>query len=200
MDSLTRFAQAQREIGLAVGEPPATKGYPPSVFAKLPQLVERAGNGDAGQGSITALLHRAGRGRRPARPDRRRRARASSTATSCCRASWPRRGQYPAIDVEASRQPDACRRCTSPSTWRWRASSRGCTRPTSRPRDLISVGAYQAGSDPRVDRAIARWPKIRAFLGQNIDESVSLAASLEALIGVIGATIDDGAAARADAP
>ena len=91
---------AQREIALAIGEPPATKGYPPACFAKLPQLVERSGNGLAGVGSITAFYTRADRGRRPAGPDRRRRA-ASSTVIVLSR-ELAEAGHYPAIDVEKS--------------------------------------------------------------------------------------------------
>ena len=97
MDSLTRFALAQREIGLAAGEPPTTRGYPPSVFALLPKLVERAGRSP--RGSITAFYTRAGRGRRPQRADQRRRPRAAGRPHLALARAWPRRGHYPAIDV-----------------------------------------------------------------------------------------------------
>src|SRR6186713_2076566 len=153
MDSLTRFAQAQREIGLAIGEAPATKGYPPSVFAKLPQLVERAGNGAEGKGSITAFYTVLTEGDDQQDPIADA-ARAILDGHVVLSRRIAEAGQYPAIDVEASISrvmhdivPDAqlqqARRLKQLlSTY-------------EQSRDLIAIGAYQAGADPRVDAAIA---------------------------------------------
>jgi flagellum-specific ATP synthase len=122
MDSLTRYAMAQREIALAIGEPPATKGYPPSCFAKLPQLVERSGNGLQRRGLDHRLLHRAVRGRRPAGPDRRRGARHPGRPHRAVR-ELAEAGHYPAIDVEQSISrvmPRSRRSVISGANWRIR--------------------------------------------------------------------------------
>jgi flagellum-specific ATP synthase len=172
MDSLTRYAMAAREIALAIGEPPATKGYPPSVFARLPQLVERAGNAAAGGGSITGFYTVLTEGDDPQDPITDA-ARAILDGHVVLSRRLAEAGHYPAIDVEASisrvmpavcdaRQIEAARRFKS-------VFSR-----YQRNRDLISVGAYVAGADPALDAAIAAFPRMEAFLQQPMDQSSSL--------------------------
>jgi flagellum-specific ATP synthase len=184
MDSLTRYAMAAREVALAIGEPPATKGYPPSVFARLPGLVERAGNGRAGHGSITGFYTVLTEGDDQQDPIADA-ARAILDGHFVLDRSLAESGHYPAIDIEQSisrvmhqvvdaRQLQLARRLKA--LWsRYRRS-----------RDLISVGAYVQGSDPETDLAIALMPRIAALLQQDMHAGAGLAqsaASLEALIG-----------------
>ena len=179
MDSLTRFAQAQREIALAIGEPPATKGYPPSVFAKLPQLVERAGNGDVGGGSITAFytVLTEGDDRNDPIADA---ARAILDGHIALSREMAEAGQYPAIDIEASISR-AMTEITDAQHLKAARRFRQIYSTYQRHRDLISVGAYQAGSDPRVDEAIAYHPKMIEFLQQDMRQKVPLVESLDDL-------------------
>jgi len=183
MDSLTRYAQAQREVALAIGEPPATKGYPPSVFARIPQLVERAGNGDSGGGSITAFYTVLTEGDDQQDPIADA-ARAILDGHVVLSRELAEAGHYPAIDVEAS----ISRAMTEIVDQEHLAAAQRFKRiyATYRQhRDLISVGAYQAGSDPQVDEAIALYPRLTAFLQQGMDEAVSLGESLSALAGTL---------------
>jgi flagellum-specific ATP synthase len=184
MDSLTRFAQAQREIGLAIGEAPATKGYPPSVFARLPQLVERAGNGVDGKGSITAFYTVLTEG-----DDQQDPIADSARAILDGHVVLSRRiaesGQYPAIDVEASISRvmhDIVPHEHSMLARRFRQN----LSMFQQNRDLIAIGAYQKGSDPRVDTAIGLWPQMQRFLQQDLTERVDYRASLGALQSMMG--------------
>jgi flagellum-specific ATP synthase len=184
MDSLTRFAQAQREIGLAIGEAPATKGYPPSVFAKLPQLVERAGNGVDGNGSITAFYTVLTEGDDQQDPIADS-ARAILDGHFVLSRRIAEAGQYPAIDIEAS----ISRVMHDIVPQEHSALARHFRQILSlyqQNRDLIAIGAYQKGSDPRIDAAIAMWPSMQRFLQQDMHESVDYAASLAALDQVMG--------------
>jgi len=158
MDSLTRFAQAQREIALAIGEAPATKGYPPSVFARLPQLVERAGNGVAAAGSITAFYTVLAEGDDPHDPivDA---ARAILDGHIVLSRRIAEAGRYPAIDVEAS-VSRVMHDIVPPAQLELARRLRQATATYENNRDLIAIGAYQRGSDPRIDSAIARWRQI----------------------------------------
>jgi len=176
MDSLTRYAQAHREIALAIDEPPATKGYPPSVFAKLPHLVERAGNGDEGGGSITAFYTVLAEGDDNNDPIADA-ARGVLDGHIVLSRSLAESGHFPAIDVEAS----ISRVMTDIADIKHIELSRELRRLYSlyqQNKDLISVGAYQAGSDPRIDEAIAKNSAISAFLQQNMDEAVDISRSL----------------------
>ncbi|RJG05958.1 flagellar protein export ATPase FliI [Noviherbaspirillum cavernae] len=176
MDSLTRYAMAQREIALAIGEPPATKGYPPSVFAKLPALVERAGNGKEGGGSITAFYTVLTEGDDQQDPIADA-ARAILDGHIVLNRQLAEAGHYPAIDIEQS----ISRAMHSITTAEHQKLSRHLKKLTAsyqRSRDLISVGAYSAGSDPVLDEAIAKYTKIESFLQQDISEQAGLTESL----------------------
>jgi flagellum-specific ATP synthase len=170
MDSLTRYAQAQREIALAVGEPPATKGYPPSVFANLPQLVERAGNGKEGGGSITAFYTVLTEGDDLQDPVADS-ARAILDGHVVLSRSLAEEGHYPAIDIEAS----ISRAMPNIVSAEHLASAQRFKQIYARyqqNRDLVSVGAYAAGSDPDTDFAIERMPHLKVFLRQGLRESL----------------------------
>jgi len=183
MDSLTRFAQAQREIALAIGEAPATKGYPPSVFARLPQLVERAGNGASGSGSITAFYTVLTEGDDQNDPIADA-ARAILDGHIVLSRKIAEGGHYPAVDVEAS-VSRAMHEITPGGHLAAARQFRQILSTYQQHRDLIAIGAYQRGSDPRVDQALALWPRMQRFLQQDMREQVNLATSLAALNEVL---------------
>ncbi len=185
MDSLTRYAMAQREIALAVGEPPATKGYPPSVFAKLPQLVERTGNGTAGGGSITAFYTVLTEGDDQQDPIADS-ARAILDGHIVLSRAIAEAGQYPAIDIEASISR-VMQVLASDSDMHLARRFKQLYSRFQRSRDLIAVGAYVPGTDPLLDDAIALKPHLDAFLQQGMRERASLNDSLAALRGLFGA-------------
>ncbi len=176
MDSLTRYAMAQREIALAIGEPPATKGYPPSVFAKLPTLVERAGNGKVGGGSITAFYTVLTEGDDQQDPIADA-ARAILDGHIVLDRNLAESGHYPAIDIEQSISR-AMHNITTPLHQQQARRLKQLYSSYQRNHDLISVGAYSAGSNPILDEAIAKYPKMQSFLQQNIDEQAGIQTSL----------------------
>ncbi|MGZ8159047.1 MAG: flagellar protein export ATPase FliI [Methylobacter sp.] len=184
MDSLTRFAQAHREIALAIDEPPATKGYPPSVFAKLPHLVERAGNADHGGGSITAFYTVLAEGDDTNDPIADA-ARGVLDGHIILSRSLAESGHFPAIDIEASISrvmPDII----DAGHLQMARDLRRLYSLYQQNRDLISVGAYQPGSDPRIDKAIEKNPAILEFLQQSMDEPVDINRSLQELAMLLG--------------
>ncbi|ANB74306.1 flagellar protein export ATPase FliI [Paraburkholderia phytofirmans OLGA172] len=179
MDSLTRYAMAQREIALAVGEPPATKGYPPSVFAKLPALVERTGNGPAGGGSITAFYTVLTEGDDQQDPIADS-ARAILDGHIVLSRSLAEAGHYPAIDIEASISRAMTALIDDSHLEKTRMFKQMLSR-YQRNRDLINVGAYSSGRDALLDRAIALYPRMEAFLQQGFRECANFEPSLEML-------------------
>ena len=184
MDSLTRFAQAQREIGLAIGEAPATKGYPPSVFARLPHLVERAGNGLRGNGSITAFYTVLAEGDDQQDPIADA-ARAILDGHVVLSRRIAESGHFPAIDIEASISR-VMQEIVPKEHTQLARQFRQTLSTYQQNRDLIAIGAYQKGSDPRVDHAIAMWPKLQRFLQQDMHEAVDFKQSLQQLGEVAG--------------
>ncbi|MFP5393179.1 MAG: flagellar protein export ATPase FliI [Gammaproteobacteria bacterium] len=179
MDSLTRYAMAQREIALAIGEPPATKGYPPSVFAKLPVLVERAGNGLVGGGSITAFYTVLTEGDDQQDPIADS-ARAILDGHFVLNRRLAEAGHYPAIDIEQSISRVMHAITSTPHQQAARRLKQLYAR-YERSRDLISVGAYAPGSDPTLDQAIKLHEQIEAFLCQEITDKVGMHESLAQL-------------------
>jgi len=170
IDSLTRYAMAQREIALAVGEPPATKGYPPSVFARLPALVERAGNGNENQGSITAFYTVLTEGDDLQDPIADA-ARAILDGHIVLSRNLADSGHYPAIDIEASISR-VMPMVVSEEHVQGARRIRQVYSNYQRNRDLISIGAYTKGTDPRIDLAINAEPAINAFLQQGMQQII----------------------------
>ncbi len=179
MDSLTRYAMAQREIALAIGEPPATRGYPPSVFARLPQLVERAGNGPDGGGSITAFYTVLAEGDDQQDPIADS-ARAILDGHIVLSRTLADAGHYPAIDIEQSISR-AMVNLIAPAHLDQIRRFKVLFARYQRSRDLISVGAYAPGSDPVLDQAIALYPRMEAFLQQQLSEQSDFSNSVGAL-------------------
>ena len=172
MDSVTRFAMAQREIGLALGEPPTSKGYTPSVFAELPQLLERAGPGCEGSGAITGLFSVLVDGDDHNEPVADA-VRGILDGHLVMERAIAERGRFPAVNVLKSisrTMPKA-----TPEAWRGLIrDARGVMATYSDMEELIRLGAYRAGASAEVDRAIRLMPKLDSFLGQGKEESTSL--------------------------
>ena len=179
IDSLTRYAMAQREIALAVGEPPATKGYPPSVFARLPALVERAGNGSERQGSITAFYTVLTEGDDLQDPIADA-ARAILDGHVVLSRTLADSGHYPAIDIEASISR-VMPMVVSEEHQLMARRIRQVYSNYKQNQDLISIGAYAKGSDPRIDLAIRAEPAINAFLQQGMKQVLPYDESLEGM-------------------
>ncbi len=183
MDSLTRYAQAQREIALAIGEPPATKGYPPSAFALLPRLVERAGTHQNG-GAITAFYTVLAEGDDQQDPivDA---ARAILDGHIVLSRHLADQGHYPAIDIEASISRVMPRVTDNPQQQAARYFKQ-LYATYQRYSDLIRVGAYQRGSDPQVDLAMNAYPQLQNFLMQNTNQAVDLQSTRQSLSQLVG--------------
>lgn len=179
MDSLTRYAMAQREIALAIGEPPATKGYPPSVFAKLPLLVERAGNNTTDKGSITAFYTVLTEGDDQQDPIADA-ARAILDGHIILSRALADAGHYPAIDIESSISR-VMTVLNDDEQEKMVRSFKQLFSSYQRNRDLINVGAYSSGSDSLLDRAIKLYPRLEIFLQQGIDEHCSYAEAWQQL-------------------
>jgi flagellum-specific ATP synthase len=183
MDSLTRYAMAQREIALAIGEPPATKGYPPSCFAKLPQLVERSGNGLNGQGSITAFYTVLSEGDDPQDPIADA-ARGILDGHVVLSRELAEAGHFPAIDVERS----ISRVMGSVASREQVAAARRARQLLARynkARDLIQLGAYQSGHDTELDQAVRLQPHLSALLQQDMHEPATLDDSFARLGAIV---------------
>jgi flagellum-specific ATP synthase len=184
MDSVTRFAMAQREIGLAVGEPPTTKGYTPSTFTLLPKLLERAGTGN-GPGSITGLYTVLVEGDDTNEPIADA-ARSILDGHIVLTRDLAMQNHYPAIDVlgSISRLMDDI---VDPAQRQLARRLKETLATFRKAEDLINIGAYVAGSNPKIDTAIKMIDRINAYLKQDVGETVSFAESVAQLNALFGA-------------
>jgi type III secretion protein N (ATPase) len=181
LDSVTRFARAQREVGLAAGEPPARRGYPPSVFAMLPRLLERSGQGPTG--SITAIytvLVEGGDMDEPIADE----VRGVLDGHVVLDRGIAARGRYPAVDVSnsLSRVMDAI---VTPEHRVAARKLRAMMGTYEAKRDLVTLGAYAKGSDPELDLALAHMPAIERFLRQDPKDKVSFADAVAELLRAV---------------
>lgn len=179
MDSLTRYAQAHREISLSVGEPPVSKGYPPSVFAKIPELVERAGMNDSDSGSITAfytVLAENGDLDDPVVDSARSVLDGHITLTR----ELAERGHYPAIDIEKSISR-IMNNVVSNEHLQFAHLFRSVYSKYQENKDVIQLGIYKKGSDEELDVAIMLYQKLTAFLTQDVDKRFTLSESVSDL-------------------
>ena len=181
MDSLTRYAMARREIGLSVGEPPATKGYTPSVFTSLPQLLERAGN-TAGPGSVTGVYTVLVEGDDMADPIADA-ARAALDGHILLSRELAERSHYPAVDVLSS-VSRVMSTIASAEQMQLAGKARQTLSTYREVADLMAVGAYRKGAVPEMDDAIARMPALRTFLQQRGDQRCSADEALKMLAEV----------------
>ncbi|WEJ57967.1 flagellar protein export ATPase FliI [Devosia sp. FJ2-5-3] len=183
MDSLTRFAMAQREIGLSIGEPPTAKGYPPTVFTELPRLLERAGPGTPSTGSITGLFTVLVEGDDHNEPIADA-VRGILDGHIVMERGIAERGRYPAVNVlrSISRTMPGC---VPPDFRPVLARARELMSIYSDMEELIRLGAYRKGSDPKVDRAIAINPTLEAFLSQQREETTTISEGYERLREII---------------
>jgi flagellum-specific ATP synthase len=187
MDSVTRFAMAQREIGLSAGEPPASKGYTPTVFAELPRLLERAGPGPVGTtGSITGLFTVLVEGDDHNEPIADA-VRGILDGHIVLDRAIAERGRYPAINILKS-VSRAMPQCNSPEEQATVLQARGQLAIYEDMAELIRLGAYRSGTNPEVDQAIALNPQLETFLAQTKEETTPLAASYANLSKILDAT------------
>lgn len=184
MDSVTRFAMAQREIGLSAGEPPTTKGYTPTVFSELPHILERAGPGGVGQGSITAMFTVLVDGDDHNEPIADA-VRGILDGHIVLERSIAERGRFPAINILRSisrTMPN----CNNERENELVMNARQLLASYENMAEMIRLGAYRRGTDPDVDRAIQFYPAIENFLRQRKDESSDMATGYAALAGILG--------------
>lgn len=182
MDSVTRLAHAQREVGLAVGEPPATRGYTPSVFTLLPKLLERSGTGPVGSvtGIYTVLVD--GDDMNEPIADAVRGILDGHVVLSRALAQA---GHYPAVDVLAS-VSRVMPEVTTPEHQAWARKFRSLLAAYKEAEDLIQIGAYQSGTNPTVDEAIRKLPEMKRFLIQDVDEPSDLTEACSRLRALCG--------------
>jgi flagellum-specific ATP synthase len=183
MDSVTRYCLALREIALSTGEPPATRGYPPSVFAELPRLLERAGPGPDGGGAITAVFTVLVEGDDHDEPVADA-VRGILDGHVILDRRIGERGRYPAVDVLRSLSR-AVPGCNSEAENALTRRARAVLAVHEDMADLLRLGAYRAGTDPAVDEAVLLAPRIEAVLRQRRDEACDLEAGFAALLAAM---------------